>query len=233
MLLVKSTNMIKCAWRQHCLWIWEISNERSFRNNAAPKHESICNSKRPWFKCYISAFICAATKTRSRVLKGSELVPWLSLKEVYFLWHYFFFYTWRGATWLLHFPRRILFVGLMWTETRAKCLLCAQMCLFILLRCFHAPLKAPYENATTGTHWSKLGLNGTVHHEINKKDVFPLTFSAVCPTRLFWCELPSVGAISRRAVPSLGYNGTRWHRAFWCSKQKNTLGKNSRMSHRP
>lgn len=89
------------------------------------------------------------------------------------------------------------------------------------------------ENATTGTHWSKLGLNGTVHHEINKKDVFPLTFSAVCPTRLFWCELPSVGAISRRAVPSLGYNGTRWHRTFWCSKQKNTLGKNSRMSHRP
>lgn len=28
MVLVKSTNMIKCAWRQRRLWIWEISNER-------------------------------------------------------------------------------------------------------------------------------------------------------------------------------------------------------------
>ena len=116
--------------------------------------------------------------------------------------------------------------GSMWTETRAKCLVCAQMCSFTLLWCFHASLKALYENATMSTYWSKLRLNGMVHHGINeKKDVFPLTFSAVCPTRLFWCELPSVGAISRRAVLSLGYNGTRWHRTFCRSKQQNTLGK--------
>ena len=46
---------------------------------------------------------------------------------------------------------------------------------------------------------------------ISKVHIFPLACSSVYPATLFWCELQRYWP--QRCLPSLQYNGTKWHSA--------------------